>query len=129
MDPTVFYDGSCALCHGLVRFLLARDRGAFRFAPLDGPTFRAHSPALRRWPDSMVLLTDNGQWLVRSEAVLWTLRRLGGVWRVPAAMAGLAPKPVRDALYDWVARHRRQWFGEVASCPAVPPEQRARFLP
>ena len=33
----LFYDGTCALCHGAVRFVLARDRdgSAFRFAPLD----------------------------------------------------------------------------------------------
>lgn len=130
MDATVFYDGGCALCHGLVRFLLARDRGVFRFAPLNGSTFRANSPPPRQWADSMVLLTDKGQWLVRSEAVLWTLRRLGGIWCVLAAVAGLAPEPVRDALYDWVARHRRQWFGEApASCPVVPLELRARLLP
>ena len=38
----LFYDGSCALCHWAVRFVLARDREgrAFRFAPLDSDAYR-----------------------------------------------------------------------------------------
>jgi predicted DCC family thiol-disulfide oxidoreductase YuxK len=38
---TVFYDGHCGLCHGFIRFLLARDPGGekFDFAPLQGSFF------------------------------------------------------------------------------------------
>src|SRR5579885_2416758 len=38
----IFYDGHCGLCHGFVKFALARDReGArFRFAPLPEQTLR-----------------------------------------------------------------------------------------
>src|SRR4029453_11915966 len=38
----VLYDGVCALCNGLVQFLLARDRrGIFRFASLQSPAGQA----------------------------------------------------------------------------------------
>ncbi|HEY3227320.1 MAG TPA: DCC1-like thiol-disulfide oxidoreductase family protein, partial [Planctomycetota bacterium] len=37
----ILYDGVCALCNALVRFVLPRDRkDRFRFAPLQGETAR-----------------------------------------------------------------------------------------
>lgn len=43
----LFYDGTCGMCHGSVRLLLAEDRSgsAFRFAPLKGEAFGAALPA------------------------------------------------------------------------------------
>ena len=127
----IFYDGSCALCHRSVRFVLRRDRAAlFQFAPLDGHTFRERLGNRKNLPDSFVLVTASGDVLTRSPAVLHLLRRLGGAWRALAALCGLAPRPVRDALYDGIARTRYRLFGREADiCPLVPPELRSRFLP
>jgi predicted DCC family thiol-disulfide oxidoreductase YuxK len=38
------------------------------------------------------------------------------------------PRPLRDLVYDWVARHRYAWFGKRESCMVPTPELRARFL-
>jgi predicted DCC family thiol-disulfide oxidoreductase YuxK len=66
---TVFYDGHCGLCHGLVRFLLARDPAGskFDFAPLQGDYCAATIPPaeLQRLPDSVVVRTHDGQLLVK----------------------------------------------------------------
>ena len=41
-DRLVLYDGVCALCNGLVKFVVKRDRrDRFRFAPLQGERARA----------------------------------------------------------------------------------------
>jgi predicted DCC family thiol-disulfide oxidoreductase YuxK len=40
----------------------------------------------------------------------------------------IIPLPVRDAVYDWVARNRYKWFGRQAACPVPDPEVRERFL-
>ena len=128
----LFYDGSCALCHGAVRFVLARDPEgrAFRFAPLDSAAFRAvASDELRAsLPDSLVLATEDGRLLTRSDAVLHLLGRLGGGWRVLAGWGGLVPRGLRDAAYDLVARVRYRVFGRKDdACPVIPPAQRSRF--
>ncbi len=133
-EPEVlFYDGGCGLCHRTVRLVLAADRAErFRFAPLQGTTFRQLVPESSRagLPDSIVLLTSQGQLLVRSGAVLHILRRLGGGWRVLAAVSSLVPRPVRDALYDFIARIRFRLFARPADfCPVVPKDLRSRFLP
>ena len=133
-EPEVlFYDGGCGLCHRAVRFVMAADRAErFRFAPLQGATFRQRVPEGARagLPDSIVLLTSEGRVLTRSAATLHVLRRLGGPWRALAGLGGLVPRPPRDALYDFVAGIRHRLFARPAdSCPLVPKELRSRFLP
>jgi predicted DCC family thiol-disulfide oxidoreductase YuxK len=130
----LFYDGHCALCHHTVRFVLRHDPSgsAFRFAPLQGPTFRARVPAASRagLPDSIVVLAANGSLLSRSDAFIHILRRLGGGWKTWAALFQATPRPLRDAGYDLIARIRYRVFGMRDDlCPVVPPEWRARFEP
>jgi predicted DCC family thiol-disulfide oxidoreductase YuxK len=129
---TLFYDGRCGLCHRAVRFLLAEDRRgeAFRFAPLDGELFRATVTEERRaaLPDSLIVLTAEGELLSRSSAVFYVMRRLGGVWRVVALIGQLIPGAWLDGLYDAVARMRYRLFRKPeSSCPILPGRLRSRF--
>jgi len=131
-EETLFYDGHCALCHGMVRFVLARDRrgSVARFAPLHGQLFREQAPEAQRaaLPDSLVLLTADGRWLTRSAAVLHILQRMGGPWRAVAAIARIVPEPIRDLAYDGVARIRYRVFGTREDvCPMIPASARSRF--
>ena len=129
----VFYDGTCALCHGFVRFLLAEDRtgAAFRFAPLQSQAFREATgkAAAADLPDSVVVRAADGQLLTRSAAVLHVAERLGGWWRLLGLAASTVPRPVRDLVYDLVARVRYRIFGRTReACPLIPPRLRDRFL-
>jgi predicted DCC family thiol-disulfide oxidoreductase YuxK len=128
----LFYDGHCGLCHRAVKFVLKHDRDgrAFRFAPLQGETFLARVGTERRvgLPDSMVVLTRDGELLVRSAAFLYIFRRLGGGWRVLAAILSVVPRGLRDFVYDFIARIRYRVFGRRDDlCPIVPAELRGRF--
>ena len=129
---TVFYDGRCGLCHSFVRFAARRDAsGRFRFAPLGGELFRAVVPSgeQARLPDSVVVQTAEGK-LLRSQAVLHVLRHLGCGWRITAAVLGVVPAALLDAVYDAAARLRRRFFAPPADvCPVVPEHLRQRFLP
>jgi predicted DCC family thiol-disulfide oxidoreductase YuxK len=117
-----------------VKFVLKHDRSgsAFRFAPLQGSTFEARVPVKRRagLPDSVVVLTNEGILLARSDAFVHILRRLGGGWGVLAGALKVVPLVVRDAAYDFIARIRYSIFGRRDDlCPIVPPDLRARFDP
>ena len=131
----VFYDGVCAMCNGFVRFLLARDpAGRLRFAPLQS---KAARQALQRHGrnaddlDTMHLLTDFEEpaehLFSRSDAVLETLRRIGGVWALVSWLK-IFPATVRDLVYGLVVKNRYRTFGKYDSCPLTPPEWRARFI-
>jgi len=129
--PTrVFYDGTCALCHRLVAFAVARDcspEGALRFAPLGGAALRrvvgGEAPV-----DTVVVRTPDGRILARGAAAEHVLGRLCAPWPAIARALSWVPSGVRDAAYDAIARRRRRWFGTTtAACPVVPPEWRERF--
>lgn len=129
---TLFYDGTCGLCHRAVRFLLAEDPdgAAFRFAPLDSDAFRDGVPEAERAriPDSLVVLTADGRVLTRSTAVRHLMHRLGGIWRLLAAVAGVLPAGFLDATYDGIARIRHRLFARPKeACPLLPPHLRGRF--
>lgn len=127
----LFYDGHCGLCHRTVRLLLAEERGAepLGFAALQGETFRRLVPDPGGLPDSVVLREPDGTLRVRSGAVIILLERLGGIWRgIGFALRGL-PRPLRDALYNLVARLRHRLAAQPGeTCPVIPPALRARFL-
>jgi predicted DCC family thiol-disulfide oxidoreductase YuxK len=124
----VLYDGSCALCHGATRFLLAEDRSgsAFMFAPLQGTTAAAERSGL---PDSIAVKTEAGEILTRWVAVQYLLARLGGLWRVAGLALRVVPRVLGDRFYDLVAATRYWIFGRQRdACPILPTDLRARFL-
>jgi predicted DCC family thiol-disulfide oxidoreductase YuxK len=129
----LFYDGNCGLCHRTVRFLLAEDQAAaFRFAPLHEETFlRVLSEEQRRdLPDSLVLLTEDGRVLTRSDAVVRLLLRLGGCWTLLGGILRAIPRSARNAGYDLVAAIRLRLFPRPQNaCPLMPPHLAGRFDP
>lgn len=129
---TLFYDGNCGLCHGLVRFVIAEDRAgtAFRFAPQQGKAFRAavRSDGGAELPNSVVVRTEDGSLLTRSAAVLHILMRLGGYWRLIGYLVAAIPSGVGDLIYAAVARTRYRLFGRPSdTCPLLPPGLHQRF--
>lgn len=127
--PVLLFDGVCNLCEGWVRFIAARDpRGRVRFAALQS---EAGHELARRHGLAEDLRTaafiEDGRLYTRSAAALKALAALGGLWRLAGAL-WLVPSPLRDAVYDWVARSRYRWFGKKESCLLPTPEIRSRFL-
>jgi len=129
---TLFFDGSCGLCHATVRFVIARDRAArFVYAPIGGETFMATftTDERARLPDSVIVRTEDARTLVRSAAIVHLLGAIGGGWRVVGSLLWIVPRPLRDVGYRAVASVRRRLVAAPRdACPVVPSERRARFL-
>ena len=126
----VLFDGICNLCNGMVAFVIARDPdGRFAFGALQSDAARAllrRASAPEPLPDSIVLLED-GRVFTKSTAALRIARGLQFPW--PLASAFLAvPRPVRDWLYDAVARNRYRWFGQRDVCMMPTAELQRRFI-
>lgn len=107
--PVLLYDGHCAFCNGVVRYILRHDRrGTLRFASLDSRYARAAlvaRPALAAG-DSVVWIEGDAI-AARSAAALHVAAYLGGAWRIAMAL-WLVPRPIRDAAYDFIARIRHR---------------------
>lgn len=128
----IFYDGHCGFCHRTVRWVLNRDPAGtlFRFAPLQGATFEKLVPAFYRasLPDTFVVRTNDAQLLIRSDAFVHILRRIGGPWAALAATVNFVPRFIRDGVYDVITRIRHRLFARPTdTCPVLRPDQRARF--
>lgn len=129
----VLFDGECHLCNGAVQFLIARDaHDRFRFAPLQGESGRRACAAMGlELPEGVnpgtIVVIEGGVGMVRSDAVLAIAAQLPFPWSL-LAVGRAVPRPVRDALYRWVARNRYRWFGRSATCLVPSPRIRDRFL-
>ncbi len=126
--PVILFDGVCNLCQGAVQFVIRRDRKAlFRFASLQSPVAaELLGRELVGDPESIILV-DGGQVYERSAAALRIARRLDGLWPVLYVLI-IIPRPLRDAVYNWIARNRYRWFGRQATCLVPTAENAARFL-
>jgi predicted DCC family thiol-disulfide oxidoreductase YuxK len=128
--PIVFFDGVCGLCNRTVDFLLKRDtRGVFRFAPLQGETAQRLLTAADVESLNSLVFFDGTNLYRRSAGTVRIFWRLGGLWKVPAALLWLVPLPIRNAGYRAIAAYRYRWFGKKETCRMPTPEERERFLP
>jgi predicted DCC family thiol-disulfide oxidoreductase YuxK len=128
--PILVFDGKCALCSGFVSFILRHDRERkLRLlaaqTPL-GEALFAHFELKSGDYDTNILLLE-GRALQKSNAAIAVFELLGPPWSLAAA-ARLAPRGLRDALYDVVARNRLAWFGARSTCYAPAPDDAHRFM-
>jgi len=65
---------------------------------------------------------------IRSAAALTIGRYMGGVWAAGAALGVVFPRAIRDAAYDFIARHRHRLARESARCYLPPMSVRGRFI-
>jgi predicted DCC family thiol-disulfide oxidoreductase YuxK len=131
----LLYDGVCALCNGMVKFLMKRDRGErFRFAPLQSELGRELLARfdIHTFPDGVVLiieaLTPAERIYRRSDAVQESLQQLGAPWKQMGKALNLLPRFLREWGYGVIARYRYRLFGRYNACPVPSPEQRSRLL-
>ncbi|MBO6576119.1 MAG: thiol-disulfide oxidoreductase DCC family protein [Rhodothermales bacterium] len=128
--PIILFDGVCNLCNGAVNYVIDHDpQGTFRFGSLQSEAAaelldRAGLP--EDYLDSIVLV-EGDAFFAGSDAALRIARRLSGParWLWPLRVV---PRPIRDAVYGWIARNRYRWFGKQDTCRIPTPDLEARFI-
>lgn len=128
--PLIVFDGICVLCSGFVRMVVRLDRqGRFRFATAQSSfgeaLFRKHGLRTDSYETNLVLI--DGVAFTRLDSFVAVMSELGWPWRAMKALL-LLPRPLRDWLYDRVAKNRYALFGRKDSCDIPSPELRERFL-
>jgi predicted DCC family thiol-disulfide oxidoreductase YuxK len=133
-EQVLLYDGHCGFCAASVQFILRHERRqSLGFAPLQGQLaagVRSRHPELDGL-DSMVWIdglgTPSESVQVRSQAVLRAAAYLGRHWNLLQA-GRILPGRWRDALYDFVARHRHRIVRNAELCYIPPAQLRSRFF-
>ena len=131
--PVILFDGVCNLCNSAVQWVIERDKDRrFDFASLQSDAARRElekilgGDEIDALPDSIVLIDSDGVH-TRSAAALRIARGLGRPFTL-FRLGRVLPRPIRDAIYDLIARNRYRWFGRRESCMTPTPDVAARFL-
>ena len=128
-DDIILYDGVCVFCSRWVRFVAARDvERRFRFTAIQSGYGTRLAQAFginARDPDTNAVI-HGGEAFFKSDAALTVLSNLPGwgwvrIWRA-------VPTPLRDALYNLVARNRYRIFGKYETCFVPDAEMKARVM-
>lgn len=116
--PVLYFDGKCRLCNVWLGFLRSNDKKKrIEYIPLQSEKGKMIQASLRSEfsnPDTVVFEKD-GKIYIRSEAVIYSLKEIGGIWRV-AIILKIFPEKCRNKIYDAIARNRYKFFGEMNSC-------------
>jgi predicted DCC family thiol-disulfide oxidoreductase YuxK len=128
-DDVILYDGVCVFCSRWVRFVAARDTSRrFRFTAIQSPygTRLAHALGIDPGDPDTNAVIHGGEAFFKSDAALTVLSNLPG-W---GWVRGLhtVPKPLRDAVYNLVARNRYRIFGKYEACFVPDAELRTRVI-
>ncbi|GAB3555592.1 thiol-disulfide oxidoreductase DCC family protein [Spirosoma fluminis] len=129
-QPLILFDGVCNLCNAAVTFVIERDPTAyFRFASLQSDLGQDVLRGLGRSTGEFAsfVVWENGRFYEQSTAALRVARHLSGAWPFLYGFI-VIPKPIRDALYSFIAHNRYRWFGKRDACMLPTPELKTRFL-
>ncbi len=128
LDGLVLIDGQCVLCSASFRFVARRDPTCrFRFTAIQQGYGRRIAQSLGIDPDdpTTFAVVLGGRALAKSDGALAILGHLPG-WRWTALLR-VAPRGLRDWVYDRVARNRYRLFGRLDQC-MVPGGELARHM-
>ena len=128
LPDLIVFDGDCVLCSHWARWVHKHDRGRFRFVAIQSEA--GHALA-RRFaidacnPETNALVLA-GIAYFKFDTIVKLLTALPG-WRA-AALLALTPRPLRDWVYDRVARNRYRLFGRRDACLTPDAAMRARVV-
>jgi predicted DCC family thiol-disulfide oxidoreductase YuxK len=128
--PIVIFDGKCVMCSAFARFIIRHDhRRRFRLLAAQtsiGAALYTHFGLDPIAYETNILIEDGRAWF-KMEGSIRIFEGLG----FPFSLMGLArivPRPLRDRLYDYIARNRLRWFGVRQTCYLPDPAERDRFI-
>ena len=127
----ILFDGVCNLCNGAVLKTIKYDKkNQFVFTALDSDTGKKilnHLKIDTTKVDSIILYEPNLAYYIKSSAALKVMNDFDGFWKLNNIF-WIVPKPIRDMVYDFIAKNRYKWFGKKESCMIPTPELKAKFL-
>jgi predicted DCC family thiol-disulfide oxidoreductase YuxK len=129
-ERVIVFDGVCHWCNWWVNFTIDHDpHETLKFGMLQSEQGQRLLQELHLPPDNFTtfLLVERTRVFTKSTAALRIARRLSGFW--PCCYLFIViPRPLRDALYDFVARRRYKWMGKSDTCRVPSPGEQARFV-
>ncbi len=128
--PVILFDGVCNLCNASVQYIIKHDdKRLFRFASLQssfGEKLLKKFNLATGTFNSFILFENNNIY-TSSTAALLVAKNLKGIIKWLYGFI-IIPKFIRDAVYDFIAKNRYQWFGKREACWLPTPGLKNLFL-
>ncbi|MDC9722530.1 MAG: thiol-disulfide oxidoreductase DCC family protein [Urechidicola sp.] len=129
-QPLLFFDGVCNLCNSSVQTIIKKDRHQkFKFASLQSDAAKEILLQFDNFNSDIdsIILINNNRIYYKSSALIRICKILGGKYNF-LLIFWIVPKPMRDWMYDIVAKNRYRWFGKRKSCMLPNADLKERFL-
>lgn len=128
-NPIVLFDGVCNLCNNTVQLILRNDpKEEFLFGQLQSTEAKEILAQYNITEELIsIVLIEGDKVTDKSTAALRIAKRLKGLYPLLYGLI-IIPKPIRDAIYNWVAKNRYKWFGKKETCPMITPDLQKRFI-
>lgn len=128
--PIILFDGVCNFCNFWVNFVIDNDKkDTFRFAALQSEKGQLLLKKLKLNTsdfDTFVLIVSN-KYFTKSTAALKISKELSSIVKIFYIFI-FFPKPIRDFIYDLIAKNRYKFFGKKEVCRIPTDKERAKFL-
>ncbi len=128
--PLILFDGVCNLCNSAVQFVIKNDiEDRYMFAPLQNKKvqdFLEYTNKELLKVDSIFLITSKKIY-TKSSAALKIAKTLQGLYPILYVFF-IIPKPIRDVIYDFIARNRYKWYGRKDHCMLPTKALKNKFL-
>lgn len=129
-EKVILFDGVCKLCNSWSRFIIKYDsKHIFKLALVqskEGKSILKHFGLPTDYYDTILYIDGNEAYL-KSTAFLKIVRLLPFPIKL-LSFFGIAPKPLRDWIYDRIALNRYRLFGEFEQCILPSADHEKRFL-
>jgi predicted DCC family thiol-disulfide oxidoreductase YuxK len=126
--PIFVFDGYCVLCSTGASFIMRHDpKRKVGFLSAQSPLGMAvYAHFALPLDASYLLITPEGTF-TKTTGYFKLADILGGWFRL-GKVFWLVPRPIRDFVYDRVARNRYRLFGKSEQCALLSPDQRERLV-
>ncbi|CAN5712676.1 thiol-disulfide oxidoreductase DCC family protein [soil metagenome] len=126
----ILFDGVCNFCNGTVNFVIKRNKkSTIRFGALQS---EAGQQLLKQYKISTTnfqsfIFIEEGKVFSRSTAALKVCKYLDAGWPLMYGFI-IVPAFIRNWVYDFIAKNRYKWFGQMDSCMIPDAGVRQRFI-
>jgi predicted DCC family thiol-disulfide oxidoreductase YuxK len=127
----ILFDGVCNFCNSTVLKVIKHDKNnVFVFASLQSETGKKvleHFSIDTSKTDSIVLVSSEEKFYIKSSAALKIGKHFSGLWKL-FQIFWIIPTPLRNVVYNYIAKNRYKWFGKKDNCMIPTPELKAKFI-
>lgn len=126
----ILFDGVCNLCNTSVNFVIKHDtKKQFLFASLQSDAAKELllQYGIKNLEMKSIILIHNHKIYTKSTAIFLIFKYLNKGLKF-CYIGIVIPKFIRDAVYDFIGKHRYKWFGKKQKCMLPTEELKNRFI-